>query len=101
MEAVELAGADKVKPKMFLVEFKELSKVREKMENGDIAGRVVLRVGDDPGRWWGWRASCEVSGRPMQITWRHFFLTKVRFVSHSFRGPGPFSYLAPEVSWWC
>ena len=49
MEAVELVRKGKVKPKVFVREFEELPKVFEELERGDIAGRVVLRVGDDPG----------------------------------------------------
>jgi len=49
MEAVELVRRGKVKPKVFVREFEELPKVYEELERGDIAGRVVLRVGDDPG----------------------------------------------------
>ena len=49
MEAVELVRAGKVKPNVFVREFKELPKVYEELERGDIAGRVVLRIGDDPG----------------------------------------------------
>lgn len=49
MEAVELVRAGKVKPKVLVREFRELSDVYEELERGDVAGRVVLRVGEDPG----------------------------------------------------
>ena len=49
MEAMELVRKGKVKPKVFVRKFEELPKVYEELERGDIAGRVVLRVGDDPG----------------------------------------------------
>ena len=49
MEAVELVRKGKVTPKVFVWEFEELPKVYEELERGDIAGRVVLRIGDDPG----------------------------------------------------
>lgn len=49
MEAVELVRTGKVKPKVFVREFEELPKVYEELERGDIGGRVMLRVGDDPG----------------------------------------------------
>ena len=48
-EAVELVRKGKAKPKVFVREFDELPKVYEELERGDRAGRVVLRVGDDPG----------------------------------------------------
>jgi len=49
MEAVELVRKGKVKPEVVVREFEELPKVYQELERGDIAGRVVLRVGDDPG----------------------------------------------------
>lgn len=49
MEAVELVRAGKVKPKVLVREFRELSDVYEELERGDVTGRVVLRVGENPG----------------------------------------------------
>jgi D-arabinose 1-dehydrogenase-like Zn-dependent alcohol dehydrogenase len=49
MEAVELVRKVKVKPKVVVREFEELLKVYEELERGGIAGRVVLRFGNDPG----------------------------------------------------
>lgn len=49
LEAVELVHIGKVKPRVFLREFRELAKVYEELERGDIAGRVVLKIADDPG----------------------------------------------------
>jgi propanol-preferring alcohol dehydrogenase len=49
MEAVELVRRGKVKPKVFVREFKELPKVYKELEEGDVVGRIVLKIGDDPG----------------------------------------------------
>lgn len=49
LEAVELVRAGLVKPKIFVRPFKDLPAVYEELEKGDIAGRVVLKVGEDPG----------------------------------------------------
>jgi D-arabinose 1-dehydrogenase-like Zn-dependent alcohol dehydrogenase len=49
MEAMELVRRGKVKPKVVVREFEELPRVYEELERGDIAGRVALRIGDDPG----------------------------------------------------
>lgn len=49
LEAVELVRAGKVRPKVFVREFGELARVYEELERGDVAGRVVLKVGEDPG----------------------------------------------------
>lgn len=49
LEAVELVRAGKVKPRVFVREFGELERVYEELERGDVAGRVVLKVGEDPG----------------------------------------------------
>ncbi|KAK5729968.1 hypothetical protein LTR17_011485 [Elasticomyces elasticus] len=42
LDAVELVKTGKVKPK-------DLPKVYEELERGDVAGRVVLTIGEDPG----------------------------------------------------
>lgn len=49
LEAVELVRTGKVKPRVFVRPFHDLPKVYAQLEKGDIAGRVVLKVGDDPG----------------------------------------------------
>jgi len=49
LDTVELVRAGIVKPKVFVRPFKDLPKVYEELERGDIAGRVVLKVGEDPG----------------------------------------------------
>ena len=49
LEAVELVRAGLVKPKIYVRPFRDLPAVYEELEKGDIAGRVVLKVGDDPG----------------------------------------------------
>lgn len=49
LEAVELVRSGIVKPKIYVRPFKDLPAVYEELEKGDIAGRVVLKVGDDPG----------------------------------------------------
>lgn len=49
LEAVELVRVGKVKPKIYVRPFKDLPAVYQELEKGDIAGRVVLKLGDDPG----------------------------------------------------
>ena len=49
MEAVELVRNGLVKPKTYVRPFRDLSAVYDELEKGDIAGRVVLKVGEDPG----------------------------------------------------
>ncbi|KAK6416475.1 hypothetical protein LTR81_010059 [Elasticomyces elasticus] len=49
LDAVELVRTGKVKPKVFVRPFRDLSKVYEELERGDVAGRVVLMIGEDPG----------------------------------------------------
>lgn len=49
LEAVELVRSGKVKPHVFVRTFEDLPRVYEELEKGDIAGRVVSKVGDDPG----------------------------------------------------
>lgn len=48
MEAIDLVRTGKVKPRVFVRPFKDLPKVYEELERGDIAGRIVLKIGDDP-----------------------------------------------------
>ena len=45
LEAVELVREGVVRPEIQIREFRELGEVYEEMERGDVAGRVVLRVG--------------------------------------------------------
>jgi len=49
LDAVEQVRTGIVKPKVYVRPFRDLPKVYEEMEAGDIAGRVVLMVGEDPG----------------------------------------------------
>ncbi|KAK5123568.1 hypothetical protein LTR85_002606 [Meristemomyces frigidus] len=49
LEAVQLVTSGSVKPKVFVRPFGDLPKVYDELEKGDIAGRVVLKIGDDPG----------------------------------------------------
>ncbi len=49
LEAVVLVSNGLVKPKIYVRPFKDLPAVYEELEKGDIAGRVVLKIGDDPG----------------------------------------------------
>ncbi|TKA79431.1 hypothetical protein B0A55_03497 [Friedmanniomyces simplex] len=49
LAAVELVRTGVVKPKVYVRPFKDLPKVYEELERGDIAGRVVLKIGEDPG----------------------------------------------------
>lgn len=48
LEAVELVRSGKVKPKIYVRPFRDLPLVYEELERGDIAGRIVLKIGDDP-----------------------------------------------------
>ena len=51
MEAVELVRQGKVKPRIEVKGFRDLEKTYERLERGDVLGRVVLKVGgDDVGR---------------------------------------------------
>ena len=45
LEAVELVRGGVVQPEIQIWEFRELGEVYEEMERGDVAGRIVLRVG--------------------------------------------------------
>lgn len=47
LEAVEQVRAGIIKPKVFVRPFRDLPAVYEELENGDIAGRAVLKIGDD------------------------------------------------------
>ena len=49
LDAVELVRTGIVKPKAYVRPFRDLPQVYEELERGDIAGRVVLKVGEDPG----------------------------------------------------
>lgn len=49
IEAVELVREGLVKPKIFIRPFRDLPVVYDELERGDIAGRVVLKIGEDPG----------------------------------------------------
>lgn len=49
LEAVELVRTGLVKPKIYVRPFRDLPAVYEELEKGDIAGRVVLKIGNDPG----------------------------------------------------
>lgn len=49
LEAVKLVTSGLVSPRVIVRPFKDLPKVYEELEKGDIAGRVVLKIGDDPG----------------------------------------------------
>ena len=49
LEAVDLVKLGFAKPKIYVRPFRDLPAVYEELEKGDIAGRVVLKVGDDPG----------------------------------------------------
>ncbi|KAF4553015.1 Zinc-binding dehydrogenase-like protein 13 [Elsinoe fawcettii] len=48
MDAVELVQSGRVGPLVKIRPFKDLPAVYEELEKGDITGRVVLKVGDDP-----------------------------------------------------
>jgi alcohol dehydrogenase, propanol-preferring len=45
MEAVELVQKGKVKPHVEIRKFRELPKIYEMLEKGDIPGRIVLEIG--------------------------------------------------------
>ncbi len=47
LEAVELVRRGIVKPHVTMRPFKDLAKVYEALEKGEINGRIVLKVGDD------------------------------------------------------
>lgn len=49
MEAVDQVKNGLVKPQVFVRPFRDLPAVYEELEKGEVAGRVVLKVGDDPG----------------------------------------------------
>lgn len=49
LEAVELVRKGMVVPRVLVREFGELGEVYGELERGDVVGRVVLRVGEDPG----------------------------------------------------
>jgi D-arabinose 1-dehydrogenase-like Zn-dependent alcohol dehydrogenase len=48
LEAVDLVRSGHVKPKTYVRPFRDLPTVYEELEKGDIAGRVVLKIGEDP-----------------------------------------------------
>lgn len=48
LEAVEQVRVGLVKPRVLVRPFKDLAAVYEELEKGDIAGRVVLKIGEDP-----------------------------------------------------
>ena len=47
LEAVELVRRGVVKPKISVRPFRELETVYEELERGDVAGRIVLKVGSE------------------------------------------------------
>lgn len=47
LEAVEYVRTGKVKPHVEIHQFKELPKVYEMLEKGDIPGRIVLQIGKE------------------------------------------------------
>ena len=49
LEAVEQVRVGLVKPRVLVRPFKDLPAIYEELEKGDIAGRVVLKIGEDPG----------------------------------------------------
>ena len=49
LEAVDQLKNGMVKPKVYVRPFRDLPAVYEELEKGDIAGRVVLKIGEDPG----------------------------------------------------
>lgn len=49
LEAVEQVRVGLVKPRVLVRPFKDLLAIYEELEKGDIAGRVVLQIGEDPG----------------------------------------------------
>ncbi|KAI6849900.1 hypothetical protein KC332_g3610 [Hortaea werneckii] len=48
LDAVKQVTEGLVRPKVYVRPFEELPAVYEEMEKGEIAGRVVLKIGDDP-----------------------------------------------------
>jgi len=49
LDAVKQVTDGLVKPKVQVRPFEDLPAVYVEMEKGEIAGRVVLKIGDDPG----------------------------------------------------
>ncbi|KAI7209507.1 hypothetical protein KC365_g15655 [Hortaea werneckii] len=49
LEAVKQVTEGLVRPKVYVRPFEDLPTVYEEMEKGEIAGRVVLKIGEDPG----------------------------------------------------
>ncbi|KAI7551772.1 hypothetical protein KC331_g2339 [Hortaea werneckii] len=49
LDAVRQVTEGLVRPKVYVRPFDDLPAVYEEMEKGEIAGRVVLKIGDDPG----------------------------------------------------
>lgn len=49
LEAVDLVSSGVIKPKIYVRPFRDLPAVYEELEKGDIAGRVVLKIGEDSG----------------------------------------------------
>ena len=49
LEAVEQVRTGLVKPRIYVRPFRDLPAVYGELEKGDIAGRVVLKIGEDPG----------------------------------------------------
>lgn len=47
MEAVELLRVGKVKPRVQVLPFKALGEVYERLERGDVEGRIVLKIAED------------------------------------------------------
>ena len=47
VEAVELVVQGKVKPKVTVVPLRDLAKIYERLEKGDVGGRVVLKVAEE------------------------------------------------------
>jgi propanol-preferring alcohol dehydrogenase len=47
LEAVELVRSGAVKPKIVVRPFRELQMVYDELERGEVAGRIVLKVGED------------------------------------------------------
>ena len=48
LEAVDQVNAGIVKPRVYVRPFRDLPKIYEEMERGDILGRMVVKIGDDP-----------------------------------------------------
>ncbi|KAK4989722.1 hypothetical protein LTR50_003047 [Elasticomyces elasticus] len=47
LEAVDLVMRGVVKPKILVRPFRDLPRIYEELERGDVAGRIVLRIGGD------------------------------------------------------